>query len=1357
MSCSLNNSRKLAQKYNIIDKYNNLVDNSGQTITKFNKFIAYLKNLALEKFGTIPSEIPSPAKLDGNKVIFNEPFFNWVDGKNIQRESSKFYQKQTNSSDGIIATEKTIRDLAERMSDRIGIPFKIISDRSKEFKGKIDERGRAVINLAYATLDTPIHEILAHPIIRAIKNGSKFQIEENLIEKDADKIIEKNHVIEKNGIRYLAAYNAPDGTVIYRYDKIIQTKPNTELYQNLLKELEYGKGKEVLDRIKRDYVNKEKSKSKNYNLIDKNNNSEIEIIQNFGNYWFKEYNENLTRGKQFNSNEELESLINKEQNKHLLGKYTLEEQQEEAIVELLGLMTAEKLNATKDGKLISLLKRLLKEIKSFVKSILKQHEVEIDKLPDNMTIGDLADLLAYSNSKLILPGYEVEYTTPDNQQFKTYVEASNHISQLAKSVEDVNLESIDIDNNNFFYEGKNYIKKDGKWFYERYESYYKDYNVLPGYKKSEPFVKLNISKGLPIRYDKDVITSFDIQNFKSNKDIQKHIENFIKNNLNVKVEKVLQEIDISNLHFNSYDGSNAANNLQGFIEKNKEYEQSKEIIEEWKKVNNIQYNPEEIYSRGQEFVSVVGAYSDFDVNLMMQNLLQHIEDNEKAGGEFTISAFTKPVDRKIGHLEGGGGKIKFKIYPQSKDIKWAANTDVYSGSVWDASEKVSKDKKSELLGVSYTKYPALYNVDKVQPNLASIIDNLAHHHNELGISLNGTNFRLEYDENIPYQTKKIIDSVNSILDQKYGKLVKPEIEKSKKETILIDNPLPENERSGVLSYSADIGGGYFLDTIYGFERRGYALGDKIYNSKVMQILKIAYPNSNVTYEPFTNKVLVDGKDIVTYSGLKYETPDKIEKEVAGKQPTKTNNNLKRNILDIKSEISEENDRNEYLIARKDYLYNLENAEIKQGHPQGFDADRYFDIQDDFIRVWEKDGKYFSQEMDSPDGEIREITKEQFEKGIAEFGDLKPLEKTTDWYFETPDLFTIYERFDTKEEAEEYKKKEIEKVKKEIIKLGERTTKQYNSQALINIKIAALKESAKKYPLSLIRSEVRPIDDSPFGTHQLFSSDDELPFQKLPSQSVDYQLKAIKALQSDKVRQPNKNFQGFLNDLEKQGVNKEQIELVKQSYKEGDSKEDLITSLLANYSYTVAIETAKDEINYSYRLQREFNGEDYDFYYEVLNHEGEVKFIVDTKEEAERLTKQNGRSTQYYANLTVPGGINYTENNINTPLITPAIKGHAQFSEDTSIGWFRSDEKQDFSEENLKKIEEELGIPRTKFNYQSSEFANGTPTKTRRILEVQSDWGQKQRKSFEPDINVKYDIQQIINDLQKSGDLKIDCN
>jgi hypothetical protein len=38
-------------------------------------------------------------------------------------------------------------------------------------------------------------------------------------------------------------------------------------------------------------------------------------------------------------------------------------------------------------------------------------------------------------------------------------------------------------------------------------------------------------------------------------------------------------------------------------------------------------------------------------------------------------------------------------------------------------------------------------------------------------------------------------------------------------------------------------------------------------------------------------------------------------------------------------------------------------------------------------------------------------------------------------------------------------------------------KEYTSQALINTKIAKLKEVAKKYPRSLIRSEVKRINTS----------------------------------------------------------------------------------------------------------------------------------------------------------------------------------------------------------------------------------------------------------------------------------------
>ena len=334
--------------------------------------MAYIK----EKTG-LESLKMSQGESVGNEIKEGVPeqFESWV----TNNQSNVQYQlPQGRGIEEFVASEKTIRDLAARMSDRIGIPVRYISDRSQQFKGKL-ENGTAVINLAYAALDTPIHEILGHPIIRAIKNNE-----------------------------------------------------SSTLYQNLLKELEYGKGEEVLDRIKRDYNSKQPLID--YSDIREQTSGELKgkfVIYDNGSYLGKE--NTLESAKQYVDE------INEKR------KYTLEEQQEEAIVELLGLMTAEKLNAIKDGKLISLLKRLLKEMKQFVRSLINQKEVEIDKLPDNMRLGDIADLLAYSNSKLILPGNEVVYTTPDNQQFKTYAEASNHISELAKSVKDVDLSDVKLD------------------------------------------------------------------------------------------------------------------------------------------------------------------------------------------------------------------------------------------------------------------------------------------------------------------------------------------------------------------------------------------------------------------------------------------------------------------------------------------------------------------------------------------------------------------------------------------------------------------------------------------------------------------------------------------------------------------------------------------------------------------------------------------------------------------------------------------------------------------------------------------------------------------------------------------------
>jgi len=155
-----------------------------------------------------------------------------------QTKEVNYQKNQTVSNEGLIASEKTIRDLAARMSDRIGMPVKFESDRSKEYKGKL-ENGAAVVNLAHATLDTPIHEILGHPIIRAIKG--KYPLTSEYIQSEIDitkKLLNKEITKEEA-------------------NKLREQRDNptySALYKNLLKELETGKGKEVLDRIKRDYV-----------------------------------------------------------------------------------------------------------------------------------------------------------------------------------------------------------------------------------------------------------------------------------------------------------------------------------------------------------------------------------------------------------------------------------------------------------------------------------------------------------------------------------------------------------------------------------------------------------------------------------------------------------------------------------------------------------------------------------------------------------------------------------------------------------------------------------------------------------------------------------------------------------------------------------------------------------------------------------------------------------------------------------------------------------------------------------------------------------------------------------------------
>jgi hypothetical protein len=213
----------------------------------------------------------------------------------------------------------------------------------------------------------------------------------------------------------------------------------------------------------------------------------------------------------------------------------------------------------------------------------------------------------------------------------------------------------------------------------------------------------------------------------------------------------------------------------------------------------------------------------------------------------------------------------------------------------------------------------------------------------------------------------------------------------------------------------------------------------------------------------------------------------------------------------------------------------------------------------------------------------------------------------------------------------------------------------------------------------------------------FVKKERTQYQRLNEPLVNYHFKAVDALMKNivKIRQWEANKSVDENTLYKKiaelGIPKEQLSLIRES--EGNTVEEKIATFAAKYSYTVEIGTSKVEPVTK----------------EIMENEKDTYF-----------------DSKFYSNLTVPGGINYKENRIITPAIVPSIKGHPQFAQDNDIGWFRSDEQY---------ITEQI-------EYADGTFNEGTyDTKTRRILEVQSDLFQKGRDKSDltKDTNVPYDL------------------
>ena len=155
----------------------------------------------------------------------------------------------------------------------------------------------------------------------------------------------------------------------------------TTLYNNLIKELETSEtGRKVFESVKKNYpiVNDISIRENIWNYLQKYALIPVKEIKFFSLTEYNTYRVNVIRedGSSFDHVISVTDIgIN----------FTAEQQQEEAIVTLLGMMAADKLDVKKDSTLISKLKELWKQISDFVKSLLTGNisENEVNTIIEN--------------------------------------------------------------------------------------------------------------------------------------------------------------------------------------------------------------------------------------------------------------------------------------------------------------------------------------------------------------------------------------------------------------------------------------------------------------------------------------------------------------------------------------------------------------------------------------------------------------------------------------------------------------------------------------------------------------------------------------------------------------------------------------------------------------------------------------------------------------------------------------------------------------------------------------------------------------------------------------------------------------
>lgn len=211
--------------------------------------------------------------------------------------------------------------------------------------------------------------------------------------------------------------------------------------------------------------------------------------------------------------------------------------------------------------------------------------------------------------------------------------------------------------------------------------------------------------------------------------------------------------------------------------------------------------------------------------------------------------------------------------------------------------------------------------------------------------------------------------------------------------------------------------------------------------------------------------------------------------------------------------------------------------------------------------------------------------------------------------------------------------------------------------------------------------------------------------------VNYSLKIINALLNSKAdnlfdRFFNTNKPKFYAELMNLGATKQQVQMLADFVNASETiltKDSLVASIVNQFLFPIEIKVAMKSIG-----QQIDEGELDPSALEYVNNDYNTSY-----------------PTQYYSNLTVPGGRegSYREVNIEVPFEI-AIKGHAQFSTSGGIFWWRLDDKDIYIPTIVKHQGEQ-----TVNEYKNSKISLGDRSnKTLRLLEYQSDIFQKGREN-----------------------------